>query len=142
MSFKILDVFQDDGHLVVRVQHFQNDLPWFKEDYVWQGREGLKRKRMTNAKGEILLGDQTVAPFDEDGHQFLPPGAKWRYRAAPHMDENSILSVIRSIHAERLFAGTPYTDGTSTTNRPSSNDDRSGVGKLIAKFAGLKGRTE
>ena len=148
MEFKIVDVFTHDSQLVVKAEHYHpNGALWFVEHYTWQGREGLKQKRATNALNQLLLDDGTVAPFTtrpgqpSEGIYSLPPGRSWRLRPGPHMDDSSILEVIRSVHRQRRVAGWP----NSTDRLPrfkSSSDDMQGCQTLRLKFQSLIGRQE
>lgn len=153
MAFTITEVFTQDGHLVVKADHFRPDgSAWFTENYTWQGREGLKQKRATNALGQLLLDDGTVAPSTvrrgppDEVEYILPPGRQWARRSGTHMVDDSILSVIRTTHRQR-----------STTAYPSRIDqlrtpvgaglapppaDVAGCPALLAKFQTLIGWTE
>lgn len=145
-DFRIVDIFTQDGQLVVKAEHFRPDgSAWFTENYTWQGREGLKQKRATNALGQLLLDDGTVAPSDPDPNvpgrrNFrLPPGRTWALRPGPHMDESSILSTIRSIHRQRLLTGWPNTVDRLGNFRPKP-EDVTGCPALLARFQALLGR--
>ena len=75
-AFRIVDVRAEQGQLVVEVQHFYpNGNHWFYELYTWQGREAYKYPRVTNEAGELLLEDNTVAPYradgDDDPYQYI-----------------------------------------------------------------------
>lgn len=147
-DFTILAVATRDGHLVVDVEHFDVvGAHWFYEDYVFQGREGLKRKRTTNAMGELLMDDGRVAPtrLDPDdpagltSGQYLPVGRTWQLQSTPWMGDESILTTIRSIHAQRLVSKFPGKDNRLTPNSKlkPSGDDTGGVGQLLTKFSRL-----
>jgi hypothetical protein len=150
MDFKIVDVFTQDGQLVVRAEHYHpTDAAsvWFVEHYTWQGREGLKQKRATNALGQLLLDDGTVAPVEvQPGPPdklvpFLPAGRDWLRQPAPHMVDDTILATIRSVHRQRRASGWP----TTTDRLPSfkfSPADALSVETLRLKFQGLIGRQE
>ena len=149
LAAKVTDVFQQDCHLIVRAEHYHPDGTfWFLENYRWQGREGLKRKRVTNTAGRLLMDNGKVAPLRiEDGDStpvaYLPKGREWARRSTPHMDEDSILDTIRSIHRQRLTSGWPQ--GTVDLVSRISPDkirqqDRDGCPQLINKFAYLVGR--
>ena len=142
--FTILSVQDRDGALLIGVQHFSPDgSPWFIEEYQFQGREGDKHKRASNADGELLLdGSGAVAPKteDEDGreYQYLPAGAAWRYQSVPHLVDESILDVIRTVHAEGRPQG--Y-DGRrpGPLGTPIAARDATGVAKLTTAFSRLEG---
>ena len=140
-EFKVLDVRAHNGQLLVRVEHFDaSGSHWFFEDYTWQGREGLKRKRQTNPQGKLLLADGTVAPSNAKGDQYLPGGREWAYLPPPIMDNEAIVSVIRQVHQSRLITGAPYADGRLRTSVPPGTPrDNAGIGLLASKFAGLRG---
>ena len=142
MDFKILAVFEQDCHLVVRAEHYQPDGSfWFLEHYTWQGREGLKAKRKTDKRGRLLLSDGKLAPQRGDPPEsYLPTGEEWSRHLPPHVDEDSILSTIRGIHKQRLRDGFPGVVDT-LSSRPFTRDDASGCQVLTAKFSYLAGRT-
>ena len=150
MQFEILDVFQQDSQLVVKVRHHNPDgSAWFVEHYTWQGREGLKRKRATNALGQLLLDDGTVAPTEvvrrgppDKVSAFLPAGRTWLLRPGPHMDESSILSIIRSVHQQRRITGWPQGKVDNLPVFKHNTSDNNGVEILRTKFQGLIGRQE
>lgn len=145
-DFRILDVFQQDHHLIVRAEHFNPDGSfWFLENYIWQGREGLKRKRKTDAQGRILMDDGKPAPLTdhpdvEERRQFLPLGRDWARHDTPHMDEGSILTTIRSIHEQRLVSGWPQGTIDTLALLMGNSQDEVGCPDLIGKFAALAGR--
>ena len=146
MDFKIIDVQNQDSHLIVCVEHYHvNGTLWFTENYVWQGREGLKQKRATDADGQILLTDGTVAPSLTNNagivEQYLPEGKSWQLRPGPHMDDEAILTTIRDIHKDRLVSGWP---STTDTLSPCSctNEDVDGCDTLVSKFTSLIGYEE
>jgi hypothetical protein len=142
--FRILDVRQEYGHLIIEVEHFKADGSfWFFEDYTWQGREGLKRSRVKNADGELLLATGKVAAFrlgdrNEKRH-FLRRGERWKLTRTPMMTTDSILGVVQKIHAQRVTTG--WTKGQSriiVSPKEYKTDDTDGVGQLVTKFRGLK----
>jgi hypothetical protein len=146
MDFKIINVHNQDSHLAVYVEHYHVDgTLWFTENYTWQGREGLKQKRATDADGRILLTDGTVAPYltndCEIAEQYLPEGKSWELLPGPRMDDESILTTIRAIHRDRLVSGWP---STTDTLRPCvcTNKDVDGCDALVSKFTPLVGREE
>lgn len=147
-DFKIVDVFTQDGQLIVKAEHYHaTGSLWFVENYTWQGREGLKQKRATNALGQLLLSDNSVAPsrivrpgLPDVLEQYLPTGAQWKYRPGPHMDEASILSVIASIHQQRLAAGWPQGQVDVLRRFKPTQEDEGGIVGLTLGFQSLKGR--
>ena len=147
MDFKILDVTAQNGHLVVTAQHYKPDgSPWFTENYLFQGREGLKQKRATNVLGQILQDDDTVAPTvvvrrgpPDQVEQVLEPGKRWKLLPGPHMDESSILGTIRLIHAQRVASGFQGNNDRLVTP-PSTVEDGTGCNVLLARFSLMKGR--
>ena len=146
MIFKILDVYAQDNHLCVWVQHFRaTGSEWFKEHYLFQGREGLKQKRATDAQGRILMDDGEVAPIliRKDGltGSYLPTGRTWKRLPAPHMDDSSILVTIRSIHQQRTASGWIRGDNT-LSNHKSTVEDELGNPVLLERFGHLKGYSE
>jgi len=149
MDFKIIEVYASSGHLVVTAEHYNaNGSLWFVEHYTWQGREGLKQKRATNALGQLLLDNGTVAPTEvrrgppDELAAFLPPGRNWLRQPAPHMVDDSILSVIRAIHKQRLASGWPQGKVDTLQTFKSASTDHAGVTVLLAKFRSLIGRAE
>lgn len=147
-DFKILDVFADNARLVVRVEHYNaDDSVWFTENYCWQGREGLKRKRQTNSDGAYLMDDGNVAPLMPAdpvtgfAEPYLPDGRTWARYDIPYMDESSILGTIRSTHDDRLVSGWPQgsVDAMSSTGQPNPRDE-AGISTLVSLFSSLKGR--
>ena len=145
VKFQILDVFPHSNHLVVKVQHLHpGGEDWFIEHYVFQGREGLKRKRMVNAEGQLLMDNGNIAPKrgipDRPGksEQFLPSGHDWARNPPPYMDETSVLQIIQSTHAERTISGWEGDDILSELSWHQEDED--GAGILIAKLSYLKGR--
>jgi len=139
MDFKIIAVYEQDCHLVLRVEHYLDSLPWYKDDYIWQGREGLKRKRKTNANGSLLMDNGRVAPL-RDEEPYLPAGRNWARYGMPHMDDGSILETIKVAHRRSVENGRPYADGTIGTAKLTFEDrDYTGCSQLVAKFAHLPG---
>ena len=62
-AFRIVDVRDAYGRLVLEVQHFKaNGDHWFYEVYTWEGTEEFNRLPATNAQGQLLLEDNSVAP--------------------------------------------------------------------------------
>ena len=152
-DFKILDIFAQDGQLVARVAHYHPAAPaavWFVEHYTWQGCEGLKRKRATNALGQLLQDDDSVAPTRlkqserperlDNVEQFLAAGRTWKLRPGPHMVEDSILIRIRGIHKERLLSGWPHGQADVLGRCRGSPDDTLGAPALLAHFRYMIGR--
>ena len=63
-AFRVVDVREAYGRLVLEVQHFKaNGDHWFYEVYTWEGTEEFNRLPATNAQGELLLEDNSVAPY-------------------------------------------------------------------------------
>ena len=63
-AFKIIDVRDEQGQLVVEAQHFYpSGKHWFYQLYSWQGREAYSFPRVANADGHFLLEDGSIAPF-------------------------------------------------------------------------------
>jgi hypothetical protein len=154
-DFKILGVYDQDCHLVVRVEHHHADGSfWFIENYVHDGREGIRQKRKVNGAGLLLMDDGNVAPLVnpdpptrkagkvrmEDTAQYLPEGRTWDYHPAPWMDENSVLSVIRDIHGQRLVTGFPQGQVDSAERMSHTDEDERGCEALVNKFLYLVGR--
>ena len=151
-DFKILDVFERSWHMVVVAEHYQpDDSFWFTENYTFPGVEGVKRKRTTNAGGEALMDNREVAPTykitpdrpDNPGisAQYLPEGRSWAREPAPHLNAESILSIIRSVHARRTESGwSVQTD--SIPPLPVNSVNEAGVEVLINTFDSLKEYTE
>ncbi len=143
--FRIIDVREHDGQLLVEVEHFKADGSFdYFENYLWQGRQGLQRPRVVNAQGGLYLDDGSLAPFNTDAfgkRQFYRPDARtWLRYNTPHMDAGSILSVVGAIHSRRLLTG--WTRGQSRLIEPpriANQRDREGVGILVSKFQGLLG---
>lgn len=150
MDFRIVDVYLSSGQLVVTAEHFNPDgSAWFTEHYTWQGREGLKQKRATNALGQLLQDDNTVAPTrvtrrgpPDETEQFLEAGKTWKLRPGPHMVDDSILSTIRSIHRQRLATGWPQGKIDQLPTFKSGPADNLGSDALKLRFQGLIGHQE
>ena len=148
MQFEILDVFQQDSQLVVKVRHHNPDgSAWFVEHYTWQGREGLKRQRRVNALGEPLLDDGTVAPTrvvrpgpPETVEWFVPAGREWAYNNRPRMNEVDILNVIAATHKQRLITGWAQGTVDQLGSFKSTPADEVGCPVLLAHLTALKGR--
>jgi hypothetical protein len=144
MGFTILTVGALNGCLCVDVEHFNADGSHrFYEEYLWQGREGDRHKRVTNDQGNLLMDDDDVAPVrlkaDGDEEQYLPAGREWKLDTArPHMGEDSILQVIRSVHAHGRPQG--Y-DGRRNGGATPSDADRAGVGKLGDALGGMQSKS-
>ena len=149
MDFRIVEVYISSGQLVVRAEHFKPDgSAWFTEHYTWQGREGLKQKRATNALGQLLQDDDSIAPTriirrgpPDEVEQFLEAGKTWKRLPAPHMVDDSILGTIRSIHRQRLATGYPNRIDQLRAPTPTAADV-AGCPVLLAKFQVLIGRQE
>ena len=149
MDFKIVDVFTQDGQLVVKAEHYHpSGVLWFVEHYTWQGREGLKQKRATNALGQLLLDDGTVAPSTThpgppaEVIYSLPAGRTWLLRPGPHMDRSSIVKTIRKIHKQRLVSGWPQGQMDPMCRFKFNGDDTTGCTGLRSHFQTLIGYQE
>lgn len=150
MDCKIVNVFEFDCHLIAQVEHYHVDGSfWFLENYRWQGRAGLVRKRMTNARGEVLMDNGEVAPTRHEGgdepklEPYLPDGREWARHTTPAMDEESILGIMRDTHQRRLITGWPQGTVDVVGRIPDSKiaqRDRDGCSQLVDKFAYLVGR--
>ena len=146
-DFRILDVLDHDCHLAVKVQHLHDDgSSWYVEHYLFQGREGLKHKRSTNAAGRLLMDNDEEAPEGDSPEklpeeaagphnqaQFLPEGREWKRNSEPHLHEESILNAIRQHH---IICSEP--------DAPVQQDDvdRQGCEALAAYFQYLRGYQE
>ena len=151
-DFKILDVFEQNWHMVVLAEHYQpDDSFWFTEYYTFPGVEGVKRKRTTNSDGECIMDNGEVAPThkitsdrpDKPGIsvQYLPESRDWAREPAPHLNAESILSIIRSVHARRTKSGwAVQTD--SLPPLPVNAVNEAGITVLINTFDSLKEYTE
>lgn len=139
--FAILQVVDIRCQLVVRVQHFNPDgSDWFREAYTWQGREGLKCKRMTNPDGLILMDDGEPAPtrvVAGQVEQYLPADRTWARYSAPHMDDSSILDIIRTVHGQGRAQG--YDGWNDDIQFNPNTQDEDGCSVLVAKFDSLIG---
>lgn len=140
MDFHIDRVSQRDGQLVLHVSHFRGDRIWFREAYTFQGREGLRHKIATDSNDDPLTtDDQPVLPGG-DGNHTLPDGKEWKREAIPHLRLGDVLSVIRSIHAQRLAANWPDDPREPILGRfVESQKDRDGIGALRTVFDGVAG---
>ena len=141
--FNIAEVSVCDCHLLVKVEHLNDDgSPWFWEQYIWQGREGIKQNRASNPDGEFLMDNGEVAPFLEDvrhPEQYLPDGRTWARRPGTHMDNSSILGAIREVHQQRQGGFVGY-NGWITPSLEHRTDDEDGCAILLDRFSGLVGR--
>ncbi len=64
-AFRIVDVRAEQGQLAVEAQHFYPDgSHWFYNLYTWQGREEYNHPRVLNEDGELLLEDESIAPYN------------------------------------------------------------------------------
>ena len=145
MDFKIVNVFEQDCHLVAQVEHYHPDGSfWHLEHYRWQGREGLKHGRQMNARGQLLMDNGEVAPLKMVGRleqAYLPVGRAWARESTPYLNEECILQTIRSVHADRLVSGWPQgsVDILGRTRPDKLQEDWDGCAQLVTKFAYLKG---
>lgn len=144
-DFEILDVFDRDCHLVVKVQHLLDGSSWHIEHYLFQGREGVRHKRRTNAAGKLLMDDGQVAPEIDDpireGEklQVLSEGRDWATLSEPHLTEQSILEVIARNHQARVVSGW-VGDDVLVSGLQESDEDAAGCPVLVAAFTSLIGR--
>jgi len=138
--FQVVDVRAEYGHLVVEVQHFKPDgSHWFFEHYVFQGREQFKRPRVTDETGRLFLDDGREAPkraasLGGEEH-YLPEGRSWLRQSRPYLGQDSILSVVQSIHEQRSITG--WTKGQlrlTTGALDHSSEDLSGASSLAQRF--------
>lgn len=146
VSFRILDVRAEYGHLVVEVEHFKSDGTFaYFENYLFQGREGNKHPRVTNSAGKLLMDDSTEAPTKvvapgppERVAQYLPDGRTWLRDSAVFLDSTSILDIINRIHNQRLLTGWDKGQSRLTVApRQYRQSDQDNVGVLVTKFRGL-----
>ena len=152
MDFRIVDVFELDCHLIVKVEHYNaDDSFWHVENYRWQGREGLAQKRRrSEITGNLMMDNGEDAPIRAaaDGdpeHAYLPEGRTWARLPAPYMDDESILSQIRETHAARLVSGWPQGSVDVVGRIPDeriAQIDRDGCATIFARFESLKERSE
>ena len=155
-DFKILDVFEKDCNMVVLVEHYQSDDSfWFTEYYIWQGVQGTKFKRVTNAEGDVLMDDGNPAPWSQRNPdevikpgaipaelvQTLPPDREWLRETTPWMDNESILGTIRSTHNRRTETGWPVQHDELPSFQLTERNAE-GCTALINKFAALKDYSE
>ena len=150
MDFRIIDVFPQDSHLCVKVEHnHANGSFWFLEHYVWQGREGLNRKRTTDAQGRFLMDDGNPAPtqvvraglLDESEVAYLPAGRTWALQPGPHLSEDEILNTIKATHRRHLGGGWPQGKIDVLSAKKPNAQDQGGIGALVSKLGALKGRS-
>ena len=115
-DFRIITVEAEYGQLIIEVQHFRADgSHWFFEHYTFQGREAYK------------------SPID---HAI---GAR---TGIPHLDQDSILHTIRSIHDQRRITG--WNKGRqrlTTTPLDGSDRDFAGAPLLAIIFQPMVGRS-
>jgi hypothetical protein len=149
-DFRIIDVKAHDGMLVVEVEHFKADGSFdYFENYIWQGREGLKRPRVVNDRGGLYLSDGALAPsVIEDGRKryYRPDQRSWLRTNTPHMDQGSILRVVQQIHDQRKnWRNQDWPrgekQGQSRLSEPpirNSLRDTQGVDRLVTKFRRLR----
>jgi hypothetical protein len=155
-DFKVLEVFEHFCHLVLKVEHYNPDGSfWFLEHYFENGAEGLIRKRKANDQGQLLMDNGEVAPLvnpnppirrpgvfrAEDYEQYLPDGREWVYHPAPWLDEQSLLSTVRSIHRQRLQNPQQWQGKIDVLPKVSfKENDQLGCSVLMNKFRYLIGR--
>lgn len=146
-DYRITAIYNQDAHMCVAVEHYHPDGSfWFSENYRWQGREGSKRKRATDAEGFLLLDDGQRAPErsaaagETEQEQYLPSGRDWQYRPGLHMDESSLLAAIQSTHDQRRNDGFPQGQIDIIQRLPDDKidqKDKDGCDALVAHFASL-----
>ena len=136
---EIINRFEQDGHFIVEAEHYHEDGSiWYSEHYRFGGKQGHTHKRATNASGEILLDDGTVAPtqvIEGDEVAYLPPGRDWARRPEPHMDDSTIWSAILSDHEQRVAAG--YAGGRNVLSRQNVENEaylHAGCEVLMERF--------
>jgi hypothetical protein len=150
LAFRIISVSTHDNQLLVEVEHFKTDGSFdYFENYLWQGREGLKEPRMVNSQGDLYLSDGSIAPYrvlDEGRRQYYrPDGRGWLRTGTPHLDHESVLTSISLIHKERETWDNDdwpggYKRGQSRLlEKPVAFNQRdaAGIEKLISKFHGM-----
>ena len=144
-DYRILSVGDHDSQLCVEVEHFNADgTHWFFEEYHWQGREGLKRKRQTDAQGRPLMDNGQPVPLIPDPDTgdmipVLPSGREYALGNTPHMVDDSIFTTIESIHRNR-GTNQGYDGRRLSLSLSATLEDHAGIGQLVAKFASLNGR--
>ncbi|KKL95065.1 hypothetical protein LCGC14_1858350, partial [marine sediment metagenome] len=145
-DFRIISIGEHDGQLLLEVEHFRPDGSfWFFENYLWQGREGLKEPKVVNSSGGLYLDDMALAPYTLDGRGerqfYLPDERQWLRTGLPHLDQASILSVIVQTHEQRTVSG--WNRGQSRLVEPAIPhvaSDQAGVGVLVSRLRNLAGR--
>jgi hypothetical protein len=150
---RIITVGEHDCHLHIQAEHWHPEADratkgqvWFIEDYLWQGREGLARKRLMNARGELLLTDDTVAPqrparFDGDVEEYyLPEGKDWKRATQPSMDDDSVFDIIKAIHRKRLITGWDNKWYMPPSHMHPKDRDRDGCSHLTSHYRHLVGQ--
>jgi hypothetical protein len=148
--WQILNIKGQDSYLVATVQHFNPDgSPWFIENYRWQGREGGKQKRASDENGELLLDDGSPAPkrlgSDKEEHQYLPAGRQYKFLPGTHISDESLLSLIRTTHEQRLVSGWPQGYRDSLRSVPTSGvhqRDQDGIAQMVSTFKHLEDYSE
>lgn len=146
MKWKVLQVFSQDGHLILQVEHYLDESIWFTENYRWQGREGLRHKREVNIEGQFLMDNGEVAPLLDSVHgdppvQYLSSGRSWKFLPGPALGEATVFHVIRDTHRQRIESGWPHTSDV-VTSCACTNNDSMGVNALLAKFSHIVGYSE
>ena len=112
--FRIIDVRAEYGSLVVEVQHYKVDGSHdYYENYTWVGREQYWQPRVVDQLGTspktrmFIKSDGRAAPtrVNSEGTtvHYLPDGEQWLRQNRPHLDDDSILSVIQQIHGQRVL---------------------------------------
>ena len=106
-DFRIIDVGQHNGQLLVEVEHFKPDGSFdYFENYMWQGREGVRFPRAQDSEGYLLLKNGNRAPFKVNPltnqlDQYAPNSNSWLRESTPYLDTGSIIGVIQHIHDQR-----------------------------------------
>ena len=144
-DFRIVDVRSEYGQMVVEVQHFMPDgSHGYFEHYTFEGREETKHPRARDSNGHwLLLENGRVAPFRLNTvynrfEQYLPPNHSWQRQNRPHLNNDSILGVIQSVHETRDPATWPKGNLRLTTSPLEGSEiDYANVATLTARFQGL-----
>lgn len=144
-SYKILDVFPQDGQLVLYVEfHHADGRFWHTEHFVFQGREGSVRGREVDENNHLLMDNGVSAPFTTPvggglPRQFLPPDRSWKLRPGPYLTEEDVLAVITRTYQQRLANG--WTRGTLNELRSFKSQlaDELGLPDLVLRFSGMSG---
>jgi hypothetical protein len=146
-DFRIIDISEHQGQLLVQVEHFKTNGTFdYFENYMWQGREGLKFPRITNSDGIPLMDNGQPVPYvvglyGRTTYQ-LPANRNWKLSAKPYLTLDSIIGVVQDIHDQRLgWVNEDWPGGKKRgQNRliepdlnPTINDSL-GIDKLLPQF--------